>query len=37
MRTSDLRQIQQCGWTGAHDKGKAHPGDMEIGKKHKTS
>jgi hypothetical protein len=36
MRTLDLGQIQQCGWTESHDKGRAHTGGMGIDKKPKT-
>jgi hypothetical protein len=36
MWTLDLGQMQQCGWIGSHDKGRAHFGDREIGRKPKT-
>jgi hypothetical protein len=36
MRTLDLGQMQQCGWTWDTDKGRAHMGDTGIGRKPKT-
>jgi hypothetical protein len=36
MWTLDLGQMQQCGWTWSHDKGKAHMGDTGIDRKPKT-
>jgi hypothetical protein len=30
------REIQQCGWSWSHAKGRAHMGGMGIGKKPKT-
>jgi hypothetical protein len=36
MRTLALGQMQQCGWIGSHDKGRAHTGDTGISRKPKT-
>jgi hypothetical protein len=36
MRTLELGQMQQVGGLGSHDKGRAHTGDMGIGRKPKT-
>jgi hypothetical protein len=36
MQTLDLGQMQQCCWTWITYKGRAHAGDIGIGRKHKT-
>jgi hypothetical protein len=36
MWTLAVGQMQQCGWTWIHDKGRAHTGDIGIGRKPKT-
>jgi hypothetical protein len=36
MRTLDLGQMQQCGWTWITRKGRAHTENIGIGRKPKT-
>jgi hypothetical protein len=36
MWTLGLGQMQQYGWLGSHDKGKAHMGDIVIARELKT-